>query len=92
VALARVLVQNPLVILADEPVSSLDPELSREVMDLLRSLVADSGKTLVVSLHSVDLALAFCDRLIGLQSGSVVFDLPATQVSGEQLEALYRLQ
>lgn len=90
VALARVLVQDPLVIVADEPVSSLDPELSRDIMALLRELVVEAGKTLVVSLHSIDLARRYCDRIIGLRAGRLLFDAPAQSVSAAMIENLYR--
>ncbi|NER27900.1 MAG: ATP-binding cassette domain-containing protein, partial [Symploca sp. SIO1C4] len=91
VALARVLVQNPLVILADEPISSLDPELSREIMDLLRQMSHSGGKTLVVSLHSLEFARSHCQRLVGLRKGKIVFDAPVAAVSQEMIENLYRL-
>jgi phosphonate transport system ATP-binding protein len=90
VAIARVLVQDPLVILADEPTASLDQELRREVMQLLRDLCEQQGRTLVVSLHDVELAQQFCDRMIGLRSGQIVFDLPTAQVTSELLHALYQ--
>jgi phosphonate transport system ATP-binding protein len=90
VALARVLVQNPLAILADEPVASLDPELSRDIMALLRELVVEAGKTLVVSLHSIDLARWYCDRIIGLRAGRVLFDQPAAALSEAMIMDLYR--
>ena len=89
VALARVLVQDPVVILADEPISSLDPQLSREMMDLLRNLSDRGGKTLVVSLHSLQFARSHCDRLIGLRQGKIVFDAPTEAVSSEMIEELY---
>ena len=89
VALARVLVQDPVVILADEPISSLDPQLSREMMDLLRNLSDRGGKTLVVSLHSLQFARSHCDRLIGLRQGRIVFDAPTEAVSSEMIEELY---
>jgi phosphonate transport system ATP-binding protein len=92
VALARVLVQNPQIILADEPVSNLDPERGREIMALLRDLVEESGKTLVVSLHSIDLALHYCNRIIGLREGRIQFDAPATTVTEAMIAALYRLR
>lgn len=92
VALARVLVQDPLVIVADEPVSSLDPELSREIMALLRQLVEEAGKTLVVSLHSMELALNYCDRIVGLREGSILFDAPASAVTETMITDLYRLE
>ena len=91
VAIARVLIQDPMVILADEPVASLDPELSRDIMDLLRDLVQESGKTLVVSLHSIELARSHCDRMIGLRQGSIVFDAPSHQVSDAMIAELYRI-
>ena len=90
VALARVLVQDPLVILADEPVSSLDPERSQEIMGLLRDLVA-AGKTLVMSLHSIDLARQYCDRIVGLRDGKILFDAPPAAVSDALIDELYRL-
>lgn len=89
VALARVLVQNPLAILADEPIASLDPTLSREVMDLLRQLCQQAGRTLVVSLHDVGFAQSHCDRIIGLRHGTIVFDCPSSHVSAEILTDLY---
>lgn len=91
VALARVLVQDPVAILADEPISSLDPQRSREIMDLLRNLSDRGGKTLVVSLHSLQFARSHCDRLIGLRQGRIMFDAPTEAVSPEQIERLYRL-
>lgn len=91
VALARVLLQRPDLILADEPVSSLDPARSEEVMDLLGAVVADGHSTMVVSLHDFDLARRRCDRVVGLRSGRVVFDLPADQVDDDVGAALYRI-
>lgn len=92
VAIARVLVQDPLAILADEPVSSLDPALSQEVMELLQALVQESGKTLVTSLHSVELARSHCDRILGLRDGKILFDAPPASVSAAMIDALYRLK
>lgn len=91
VALARVLVQNPIAILADEPIASLDPELSREVMDLLRTLCQQAGRTLVVSLHDINFARSHCQRLIGLRDGQIAFDAPTEAVSSNMIEALYRM-
>jgi phosphonate transport system ATP-binding protein len=90
VAIARVLVQNPAVILADEPVASLDPELSHDILGLLQDLVQESGKTLVVSLHSVDLAQRYCDRMIGIRNGQIFFDVPAQAVSDVMIAELYQ--
>jgi len=92
VALARVLVQNPIAILADEPISSLDPERSREIVDLLRDLSEQTGKTLVVSLHNIELALSHYQRIIGLRQGQILFDAPAVFVLPEMVEALYRIE
>lgn len=89
VAIARVLVQDPAVILADEPISSLDPTRSRAVMDLLRDLSLETGKTLVASLHDVDFARSHFERLIGLRRGRVVFDRAAAAVDDACLAALY---
>ena len=89
VALARVLIQDPEIILADEPISSLDPQLSRDMMNLLVDLCDRHGKTLVVSLHSLEFAKSHCDRLIGLKQGQILFDLPAAEVTDEQLAHLY---
>lgn len=92
VALARVIVQNPLVILADEPISNLDPEFSREIMNLLTNMCDQNGKTLVVSLHDLEFAKIYCDRLIGLRKGSILFDLPTTKVTSAMIEQLYELE
>jgi len=91
VAIARVLIQNPEIILADEPVASLDPARSREIIELLVSLSRAAGKTLIASLHTVELALECFERVIGLRSGKVVFDLPADGVTPAHIQKLYRL-
>ncbi len=91
VALARVLVQNPAVIFADEPIASLDPEHSREIMDLLRDLGQRWGKTLVISLHAIEFARSHCQRIVGLRQGRILFDAPVAAVSPEMIKALYEL-
>lgn len=91
VALARVLVQDPELILADEPVSSLDPARAEEVMDLLVGVVAARTRTLLVSLHDFALARRRCDRVVGVRAGRVVFDLPAPDVTDEIGADLYRI-
>lgn len=90
VALARVVVQNPELVLADEPVSSLDPGRAREVMELL-TLLAEDGRTLVVSLHAFELAREYCDRVVGLRDGRVLFDRPASEVDEALAAQLYRI-
>ena len=91
VALARVLVQDPAVVLADEPVSSLDPARGREVLELLCTVAATPQRALLVSLHAPELATGFCDRVVGLRAGRVVFDVPAGQVTAAMTAELYRI-
>lgn len=91
VAIARVLVQNPKAILADEPISSLDPERSREILDLLVDLNLKTGKTFIASLHTIDFALSHFQRIIGLRHGMINFDLPAKEVGQEIISKLYRI-
>lgn len=91
VALARVLVQDPALVLADEPIASLDPGRARIVMDLLTEVVAGDARTLLVSLHDFAAAQETCDRVVGLRCGEVVFDLPAGEVTAAHRDALYRL-
>ncbi|OKH53490.1 phosphonate ABC transporter ATP-binding protein [Scytonema sp. HK-05] len=91
VAIARVLVQDPAAILADEPISSLDPERSREVINLLRSLNKNTGKTLITSLHAIEYARSHFQRLIGLRQGRILFDAPVEEVSIGMVEDLYRI-
>ena len=89
VAVARALAQAPQVLLADEPVASLDPEAADEVMQLLRRLATEDGLAVVCVLHQPDLATRYADRLLGLRRGHVVFDRPASQVSGREISELY---
>lgn len=89
VAIARVLIQNPSVVLADEPVSSLDPRLSQDIMALLLSLLGEQPRTLVMSLHDVALAKQYCDRILGLKAGRLMFDLPSADVTTLDLADLY---
>jgi phosphonate transport system ATP-binding protein len=91
VALARVLRQSPSLYLADEPVSAVDPRWSDEVLSLLSDEVQRRTVSLLVSLHDVELAQRWCDRLIGLREGRVAFDLPTSQVDAAELTNLYRL-
>lgn len=89
VALARLLYQAPALMLADEPVSALDPALARAVTLALNDTARVRGVTLVASLHAVDLALNHFSRIIGLRDGRIVFDRPAAAVDGQTIEALY---
>src|SRR6187431_1381276 len=89
VAIARALMQQPQVLLADEPIASLDPESSDQVMALIREIAADQGLTVVCSLHQVDLAISWADRIVGLRHGAVVLDLPATGLSKAEVMEIY---
>ena len=88
-AIARALVQGARLLLADEPVASLDPESTRRVMDLLTALNREQGLTLIVSLHHVGLARRYCDRVVALRDGALVFDGPTSALTPEFLRGLY---
>nr|WP_218947916.1 ATP-binding cassette domain-containing protein [Pollutimonas harenae] len=89
VGIARVLYQQADLLLADEPVSAMDPVLAEHTLGLLRQVAAQRELTLVASLHAVDLALRHFPRLVGLRHGRVLFDLPADKVSPSHLTQLY---
>jgi phosphonate transport system ATP-binding protein len=88
-AIARALVQKAKIILADEPVASLDPVSARKVMEILRDLNKTDGLTVVVTLHQVDYALRYCDRVVALKAGQKVYDGPAEGLKREQLIDIY---
>ncbi len=90
VGIARALAQRPKVILADEPVASLDPVSSEEIMALLREICDRDGITVVVNLHQVDLAKRFADRIIGMNSGRVVFDGAPAALTPQALRTIYQ--
>lgn len=91
VALARALYQSPKALLADEPVSAVDPARSRDLIALLTSVAQDRELPLLVSLHNPDLARQYFPRLIGLREGRIAFDLPSEKVTDALLDELYRL-
>ena len=88
-AIARTLVQQAQVILADEPIASLDPESSRRVMEILETINREDGRTVVVSLHQVDYAVRFCPRVVALRHGRIVFDGPSTKLKPALLNQIY---
>jgi phosphonate transport system ATP-binding protein len=92
VAIARMLMQDAEIVLADEPVASLDPRAGREVMELLWSVVRERGMTVLCVLHQVELAREYGERLIGLRAGRLAFDRPVRQVSDLDLTELYQTQ
>src|SRR6266566_2391740 len=92
VAIARVLVQRPAAILADEPVASLDPARGREIVNLLHDISAETGATLLASLHDVQLALDRFERVLGLRDGLVAFDVSPARLSRQDIDTLYALE
>jgi phosphonate transport system ATP-binding protein len=88
-AIARALVQEAKIILADEPIASLDPESARRVMELLAQINREDGITVVVSLHQVGFALRYCHRVVALDRGRIVYDGPAAALSAERLRSIY---
>jgi phosphonate transport system ATP-binding protein len=91
VAVARALYQEPQALLADEPVSSVDPARARDTVALLCAISREEGLTLCVSLHNLELAREFLPRLIGMRAGSIVFDRPTGELRDEDFRALYDL-
>ncbi|WP_026690396.1 phosphonate ABC transporter ATP-binding protein [Alteribacter aurantiacus] len=89
VSIARVLTQQPKVILADEPVASLDPPTSHQVMTYLRKVNKEDKITTLVNLHFIDMAMEYADRIIGMRAGEVVFDGPASTVTEKTFEEIY---
>lgn len=89
VAIARALMQNPRAILADEPVASLDPRMSKSVLELLRSIAHDEGIPVLISLHVLPLALEHSDRIIGLRHGEIIVSGPTPALDAEQLADVY---
>ncbi|HSE91379.1 MAG TPA: phosphonate ABC transporter ATP-binding protein [Candidatus Binatia bacterium] len=90
VAIARTLMQQPAIILADEPVASLDPRLSRVVLDILKRVCSEDGITALVSLHTLELTREYADRVIGLTQGQIFFDGPTRDLSGTIVDSVYQ--
>ncbi len=89
VALARTLAQNPQIILADEPVASLDPVTAKQVMGDFQRINKDMNITILLNIHHVDLALQYASRVVGIRSGEIVYDGPASEVTEEILNEIY---
>lgn len=92
VAMARLMVQKPEIILADEPVASLDPARADDILKMLTTLVIEENQTLITSLHSVEYARKYFTRIISLKNGEVFFDLPTEKVTDDLLAELYQLK
>lgn len=90
VAIARALTQEPSIMLADEPVASLDPETSMVVLDILKRINREDGITTVVNLHQLDLAKEYADRVLGFKGGKLVFEGSPAEVTREVYERVYR--
>jgi len=91
VAIARALMQKPKILLADEPISSLDPKNSKKVMDDMLKINREDGITIICNLHSLEIAKKYCDRLIGLSEGEVFFDGKPNQLTADIAKNLYDL-
>src|SRR6185503_1113052 len=89
VAIARALAQQPTVILADEPVASLDPKIARQVLGYLREVARELGITVLCNLHQVDYAKEFSERVVGMSRGAVVFEGPSAQLTEDVLHRIY---
>ena len=90
VGIARAVVQEPKIVLADEPTSSLDPETSRDVMERLTDIAVERDVPVLINIHEVDLAEKYADRILGLHDGELVFDGPAADLTSESKGIIYR--
>src|ERR1700694_4700629 len=89
VGIARAVMQQPALLLADEPTSSLDPKTSVEIMQLLADIARQREIPVVINMHDVELAKRFCDRIVGMSGGSVVYDGPPGKLSDATLKTIY---
>lgn len=92
VAIAKALVQRPRIMLADEPIASLDPANATRVMDGLRQINREDGLTVLVNLHTLDTARAYCDRIIAMRVGRVMFDGTAAQLTDDVVRDIYGIE
>lgn len=90
VGVARAFMLDPEVVLADEPVASLDPKISRDILSLIRDAARERNATVVCTLHQVDLAREFADRIVGMRDGRVVFDGTPAEFTDDRMDALYQ--
>jgi phosphonate transport system ATP-binding protein len=89
VGICRALIQNPELLLVDEPTASLDPKTSRQIMRLIKELCEERRLSAIINIHDVMLAQMFAERIVGLQQGEIVYDGPASGLSAEVLTKIY---
>lgn len=89
VGIARALVQNPRMLLCDEPIASLDPNAAKVIMDYLKNISTSMGITVVVNLHQVDVALRYSDRIIGVNKGKIIYDGSPKHITNDQIYDIY---
>ena len=92
VGIARALMQDPKLLLLDEPTSSLDPKISREVMALIMEIAKEYRVPVLCNIHDVKLAMEFCNKMIGLQDGEKMFDGPTANMNEEKLNEIYAME
>lgn len=89
VGIARALMQDPDLLLCDEPIASLDPSSSKIIMDQIREMAKRHNIACIVNLHQVDVAMNYADRIVGIHNGLIVYDGPPSTLSGEMIERIY---
>ncbi|MCL1799870.1 MAG: phosphonate ABC transporter ATP-binding protein [Promicromonosporaceae bacterium] len=89
VGIARAIIQDPAVLLCDEPIASLDPSVSKVIMDMIYQMTAERGITTIVNLHQIDVALRYATRIIGMHKGEIVFDGTPSELTRETIELIY---
>ena len=92
VGIARALMQDPKLLLLDEPTSSLDPKISREIMGMIKEIATEFGVPVLCNIHDVQLAMEYCNKIIGLQDGVKKFDGPTSSMNKERLDEIYAME